>query len=485
MTNNNSTFEAEIETYSKNLNEFTSKINRLLNTFDDEFVDDINQYIEPRKNILEIVGFYDLILKSKETCVSTKSKIDNLNNKDVTLQIENVDDSDLKIDYETLGDCANKLNRYMEVGMVGQIIEDITNINKNIMTIISDTVLEEMKRMPKVVKLADKYAKFILKNSGTGDFINNYINLVLERMGFADVKTNFNIIIQRTKNLSKHLNMVINYNNTMLGTNITKSINDGIIKHMILEINDIILASLQKIKVESKPEHIPFLINLYYNLRHGEDVTLIDEIEDLFVFRNDILALIFNCFIQLYADVDSILSPNAKLQCESEIAMLYKILTEFETHQEVKRAWVERYGKSFGVEGVQSLNNNFIEKLSRKLFKISENIPIEQRCVYILNNISQFKDLTSIDKNLNITTIIYKNCETIVGLWNIELNAKGSNLYSKILDLIKKSQDFKLHEENRIFIISKLETIVEELLTENNLLDRKIEIFRKLNNLYL
>lgn len=477
------------EKYSKKLADMTSKVKNLLGTVDENFMVDMHQYIEPRKNIQEITDFYDLILESKKSHFLVLKKLERNNfigkdKKIFKMEIKEIEKINILEDFNNINQNEIKLKKYSEVSMVTQMIQDLNNLKEIILEIIENSILEELKRIPKIVENADKYTKFILTRPNSQSFVKKYVNIVLERMGFSGIKNNHDIIIQRTKNLTKHFNLVIKFNKVMLGSKNAKIINEGIIKHMILELNEIFLGVLEKIKVDNKAEKIPFLINLYSNIKHGDE-DFVSEIEDLFIFKSDILTLIFNCFVQFFADLDSINHSNSKFENEKICILLFKILNEFENHKEVKRAWVEKYGASFGVYNYENLNDNFVDKLFIQIFDLAEKMEIEQKSFYILNNISQFKTLANSINERKISEIIYKNCEIIVGLWTIELNTKNLNeIYSKVLNLIKKAKKFILPEEERIFVVTKIKKNFEYLSSDIESTDKIKEINKSLDNLY-
>jgi len=474
--------------FSDSITELTDSLLSLLEMVDNHSLNNIKPYLLPRKNISALIEFFDNFQKASreyknlrtvfgENKILEKSSLE-------TVEILELEENNILRQYKPLKENAEKLEKFKDIKIVAKFLRESNEFSDEILAVIEKSVLDSLTRLPKVVDNLDVYTKFVIDNKADENFVKKYTNIILERLGFAGIENNQAAILQRTKNLSGHFKMITDFNRKILGSKKARAVNDGLIKLMVLDLKRIFVDELEKIRIEKNPESIPFMIQLYARLRHSGDV-LIKEIEDLFIFKDEILTLIFNCFIELFIKLDLLKEPNRGLRSENIVNLFTSILDQFDNTKEVKRSWVDRYGSSFGVYSLEELNKNFVEKLYLKITKISEILEIEESSIYIINNISKFKRCVhKIDKR-EIKDIIYKNCETIVGIWKIAHSSlSGSTLYNSLMKSIEQSKKYYLPDEERLYISDKIKELVQSLIANNDLKGNKELLLNEIRFIY-
>lgn len=454
--------------FSERVDGLADELLGLLKTTDSQALMGIRPYVEPRKNICKIIAFYELFESTTREFWGIKSELE----KSQLLQRSQKEAVEIEVleKFKVL-DLMGRVNRQMvalgefeDVKIVSRVLKDMKELMDRTVEMIEQSILVSLKRLPKVVEKLDIYARFALNYRESDKFIEAYTDMVLKRMGFAGIENNFAVILQRTKNLTAHFNIVIDFNRRVLGRKRSRAINDGLVKLMVLDLKKILADTLGRIEAEKKPEHIPFLIQLYARLRHS-DGNMVEEIEELFVFKEEILTIMFNCSLHFLMETGLQAAPNNGLREERMVALLVDILTQFDRHKEVKRAWVEKYGSSFGVHAPEELNSNLAGKMLQVIDRLSKSLDVEEKAIYTTNNIHRFKDLTTKIAGHDLKHLVYKNCETIVGMWKISLgDLERASLNTALIENLDRSRRYYLPEEERRYVVGKVRGMLQDLI---------------------
>lgn len=458
----------DIMGFSGRVDSLADELLNLLKTTDSQALVGIRPYIEPRKNISKIIAFYSLLQNTirefgKVQAGFEKNQLISRSQKEA-VEIEELEKCRVLDLVASVGKDITALREFKNVKIVSRILKDMEELVDLAIGMIEQSVLISLKRLPKVVDKLDTYARFALGYRESEKFVEEYTDVCLKQLGFAGIENNFAAILQRTKNLTAHFNMITDFNNRVLGKKRSRVVNDGLVKFMILDLKRILSDTLGKVEADRKPEHIPFLIQLYARLRHS-DGNLVEEIEELFVFKEEILTIIFNCSLRFLMECGLQTVPNSELREEKTVALLVEILTQYNEHREVKRAWVEKYGSSFGVHTPEELNSNLIEKTFQVVSRLSEGLGIEEKAIYTINNIHVFKDLTAKISGYELKQVIYKNCETIVGIWRINLgDLKQASLNAALIESLDRSRRRYLPEEERTYVVDKVKGVLQDLI---------------------
>lgn len=474
--------------FSDRVDSLADELLGILKTMDSQALAGIRPYIEPRKNIVKIISFYDLL----QSTIKEFGKVRDDLEKSQLIQRSHGEDVEIEeLEKHKVLDLVTSVNKEIQslkefegVRIVSKVMREMERLVDLAIGMVEQSVLASLRRLPKVVDKVDAYAKFALNHRESEKFIEAYTGICLERMGFAGIENNLASILQRTRNLTAHFNMVIDFNIRILGRKRARVTNDGLVKIMILDLKRILSDILGKADTEKKPDYIPFLIQLYARLRHSNG-NIVKEIEELFVFKEEILTIMFNCFIHLIMETGLQEVPNKELREEKSVATLVETLAQFDKHGEVKRAWVEKYGSSFGVHTPEDLNSNFARKAFQFTTRLSKGLDVEERAIYTVNNIHWFKDLTTKISGYELKQLIYKNCETIVGMWKINLSGlEQGSLNAALIENLDRSRRYYLPDEERTHVVGKIRGMFQDFVAKGMFCSNPQVILEKMSAAY-
>lgn len=478
----------EMLKFTGSIAELSDELLGLLESIDSQSLNAIKPYLPPRKNIVSLIEFYDIFQTSnKEYKEIQKAFQDNklleISNLE-TIDLSKLDENNVLEHYSTIRDDIVKLSDFKDIKIVSKFLKDAIDLSKKILALLEDSTLECLKRLPKIVERLDVYVKFVIENGDQAKFLKSFTNICIDRLGFVGIENNRSIILQRTKDLSRHFKMIMDFNKKILGSKICGSVNRGMIKLMILDLKKILQDELDGIRIDKKSENIPFLIELYSRLKHSQDI-VIQEIEELFSLKDEILSLIFTCFIEFFAQLDLLREPNKNLRTETVVNLFATILKLFEKTMDAKRIWVDKYGSSFGVHSMDEMNSNFIKKIYLKIVALAKELDIESNSIYMINNIYKLDGLTDNIDGRAIKDILYKNCETIVGIWKINHGSlSGANLYVSLIKSIENSKKYFLPEKELKYVSEKIGKLIENLVVSNDLKGNKEKLLNEIQWIY-
>lgn len=486
-SNNNKRMELIRETIeiSNKVDDTTETILNLLNTTNISTLDPIKPLIHPRRNISKLIGFYELFWDCHSIFKENREKIEKFN----ILPEKKMDLEDLSrlqiipIMKEFLK-CFDKLKDHLEIKIIKKLIDDEKIFFDKVVDLISRSVIFALERLPKVVEKLEEYSRFVVKHSEGNEYIREYSRTCQKRLGFVELDSNHSAILQQTNDLTKRLNMIKSLNIRILGTKQARTVNEGLIKIMVIDLKLIIGNALLKIEKEESPSSIIFLSQLYLRLRHSEG-EIVYEIEDLFDFKPQILKIIFNCFIQLFGRLCVLEKPRSDCKAEKLAVNLSKILNLFTSEKELMKDWVSKFGSSFGIYNENQLAENFSEKCLQQIFEIAESLEVHERSVYLINNIDLFKSFVTKVAGLETEHQIYKYCQTILGLVRIENESKSpTKTFEDLLIFMKKTKKMTLPEKEVVYMKNGLRKFIDELMLREAIDGSLQMIFEALDQCY-
>lgn len=444
-------------------------LTQLLKARDDAVLDVIKPIVEPRRNACAVLGFYSQYLDANTKFDEFNKAITNLKLDDrckrENVEIEYLHKANILGLLETQFKTMNDLGNYKEIEIVKKTVKDHTKRIDNVLEIIKNTVMATLERLPKVVENIDLFSKFLLKHTDTKKYLQEYTEICHSRLGFFGIKDNKNAILQQTKNLTEYFNMIKELNTRILGKTFSKKVNSGLIQLIVLDLKNIIGTYLMKINKNQSPSYIPFLIQLYSRIRHS-DGNMVEEIEELFELKPEIMKIMFNCFIQFFGELDLLNSPRKDLTAEKLTKILSEILCQFRNNKEVKREWCSTYGSSFGVYRIEDVDSNFSEKCLLKITELGKLIDAKKSSIYMLNNIHYLREYFVRFSGLDTKQLVYKYCENIVGFLRIGLESQTQDSIQEYLKTeIVKMKRYFLPEEERKYVTDKMRTLVEDLVS--------------------
>lgn len=471
--------------FTKNIENLAEDLLQLLKSKDSSVLDPIRPIIHPKRKASAVLEFYNSYLQAAQTFKEVESKIkeSGIATKP-NLKIEDLETGSTLDLLGLLIREIDELEKHSEIKIANKLAADQKKSLNKYLEIIKNTVLSALERLPKVVDKLDVYSRFILKYYDTDQYLKEYIGVCQARLSFFEIENREAAILQQTKNLTEHFNMIKELNTRILGRRFSRTINDGLIQLLVLDLKTILGSYLLKIEKSQSPFHIPFLIQLYSRLRHSGG-NMVEEIEQLFELKPEVMKLIFNCFIQFFGQLDLLESPNGELVSEDITVLLAEILEQFALNKDAKREWVSSFGSSFGIFSVDELGFNLCEKCLLKITSLSEQLDVRERSIYTINNIHTLREYFLKFSGLDIKQLIYKNCETVIGVLKIGLESKPpADAYKFLFGELLAAQKYYLPEEERTYIAQKLKQIVEDGTSKKTIQGNPHTLLRMISEAY-
>ena len=454
---------------SENIDSICTKILLELKNTDYKTMEAFKPFITPKENIKSLLDFYDAYTKVNKKIEKIKITIEKSGIETKLFKIKELEELNIIELMEEYKNSLLELNMYSKVKIVQILVESSEEFYKKIVENIKKSFFNALNRLPKIVNKIDVYAYFLMQNCNKKEFLGEYTQKVYSRLGFLDVKNNLQLLVQQTSNLTKYFNLIIHMNAEILGKRTSYNINVGLVQLIIVNLKKVITDTLLVVEKENRAKDISLLIKLHHNLRHKEGM-IIKEIEELFIFKDQIQKLILNCLIQFSADVELLEKPNDNLIVEDVCKIITEALDEFDHYLEFKEEWVKKYGRSFGVYKVSDFNENISNKCLTKINTLSSELKEFDKYVYLINNKTSFKGYIKNFDNLPIEKSINKDVQLIVGLWKIKLEAyKGLVLNRYLTSRLKTHTKYSLPEKERHKIQDALKTIVEGFIVRKTI----------------
>lgn len=478
-------FLKETIEFSDKFNNVTEEILTMLNSTNTSILEPVKPLIHPRRNIDKIVRMYELFWDNHLRLKEKREKLESCDvfRKDY-FEIDELEKIGILSILKEISECFEVLENHDQIKIIKQLIEQEKALFNEALKLISRSVIHALERLPNVVNNLQQYSNFLVKYSEDNEFIKEYSQVCKNRLGFVSCKENPPMILQQTKNLTKQFNMIKSLNNKLLGIKKARAVNEGLIKLLVLDLKVIISEILLKVEKKESPYDIIFLYQLYHRLKHS-DGELVEEIEDLFVFKDGILKLIFNCFIQFFGLLNILEKPRADCKAEKLIVELGKILHVFETDKEFLRMWTSRFGSSFGIYNEKELPVNFSEKCILKVFELSDSLEIIEKSVYLINNIYSLKDYLHKISGLEVKEQLYKNCEIILGFIKIDIESQTPiKTFERLVLFLKKMNKMTLPEQEKVYLKNKLRKLVEQIMLREGLDGNLPVLFNLLESIF-
>ncbi|KAL6121929.1 hypothetical protein NUSPORA_01085 [Nucleospora cyclopteri] len=451
---------------SENVESMCSQVLRVLKDTDYKAMNSFKPFINPKQNIAELLEFYERYTNSLRGTEKIRIKIEQINFLDPEKRpkIKEMEQIDILGMMEEYKEHVSELDQYKEVKIVETFQKESLQFYDQVVESIKRGVFNALNRLPKIVARIDLYAQFLLKNANKKLFLSDYTQQVYKKLGFFGITNNFAALVQQTSNLTKYFNLIVHMNAEILGNRAAHNINVGLVQLIIINLKKVIADTLLKVDKENKVENVPWLIKLHKNLKHSEGPK-IAEIEELFVFKEEIKKLILNCLIQFFADLELLESPRNDLKAEEICCSVIDILDAFNAHEKLKNEWVSSFGPSFGVYKPEELNSNISNKCLIKVSSLSLQLKDFDKFVYLINNKHIFVGYIDKFENMTIKKSINKDVQLIVGLWKIKLEAyKGLVLNRYLAKQLPLHQKYTLPNEERKAVQEALIQIVENMI---------------------
>ncbi|OQS54643.1 hypothetical protein EHP00_141 [Ecytonucleospora hepatopenaei] len=470
--------------FCEKIDQICTKVLIELKNTDYKTMQSFKPYILPKENIKKLLDFYEKYTETRKGLEKIKIKLEKSEILQRTLKIKELEALEITTLLEKYKGYLNNLEIYKQVNIVDALIKESQEFFDSMVEKIKKSFVMALNRLPKIVNKIDVYAYFLLQHCDKKQFLGDYTKRVYSRLGFLDINNNLQLLVQQTSNLTKYFNLITQMNAEILGKREAYNINVGLVSLIIVNLKKVMVDTLLVVDKQNKASDIPLLIDLHYNLKHKEGKQ-IKEIEELFVFKQQIEKLVLNCLIQFFADLELLEHPRDDLCAENVCKIITKALDSFAKNQELKEDWSKKYGRSFGIYNVCDLNTNISTKCLNKIVNLSSQLKEFDKYVYLINNKACFRHYADNFDNLTFKKSINKDVQLIVGLWKIKLEAyKGLVLNRYLTSRLKAHAKYFLPEKERHKVQEAIKTIVESLIVRKMIEGQTNHLKEAIENTY-
>lgn len=463
-----------LQVLSASSSKIDDRLSRLLSVLegtDYKVLDSFKPYTTPKRNIEKLNKFYTLYTTTVKTIGDIRMDLSRTALKDGkperVLGLKELLDTGVLEKISKIHDMERQMLEFKSVKMVGAYLSDTGKYVDELVSTIKASFFQSLGRLPRVPELAPEFAAFLLENCDNREFLGEYTKSAYGHLCLVNTKVNPTTLLQQTRNLSKYFNLIIQVNGEILGREAAHNINVGLITLIVLNLKKSIGDLLIQIDANNDPKNIPFLVRLRKQLKHSPGPK-IKELEGLFVFKPQIDKLILNCFIQFFANLELLKTPNDSCRPEKICQTMSEILHAFSKATRVREIWVSTYGPSFGVYHADDLGTNFSNKCLMKIQKFAERMDGTARYIYLINNQHLFRKYSKGNGKMSMKELIHHNARFILGLWKIEMEKASSisELNNFLENQISTQANYALPHSTSKKITEELGDMVNTMIAE-------------------
>ncbi|EQB61696.1 ubiquitin-protein ligase [Vairimorpha apis BRL 01] len=392
-------------------------------------VEEFKPFNEPKTNIDLLLNFYNIFLKISKF-FETEMNIDNCFENKILDKGKN------------LLEMKNKLENFEKIMIVKILLQEINSLLQNLNIKVEQIFFKNLILEKDKLKEMNELFLFLENFTETKNLLKKISSTIYQRSNFDFIKNDKNLLLEKIKSLEDNLSFINFYTIKLLGDKNGNSIN--------LVIADILLI----IENEEKLENIPFLIELNYHLKHNDEKK-IKEIEELYVYKDQIYKLMCNIFLTFVDNIQKISKSNDFCDVEKISIDLKIAMDKMSEYSQISKIFIKNYGPFFKT---QTLNDFFLKMCSsliKKLFEISEDLPSLKKSIYLINNLYIFQYYNV--ENIDVKKFIEENINNITNTFQNELKDRSSDRLSKFIDSnLSSLKSYYLSDEIKEKIVPKL-----------------------------
>ncbi|KAK6090610.1 hypothetical protein P3W45_000333 [Vairimorpha bombi] len=457
---------------SEKIDKLIKKIYKSVELTQMNATEEFKPFNEPKKNLDDLSKFYDTFINSDNEVSKIKDHL-------INIELESVDQI---FEHDIINNCLRlykikeDLNDYEKVRIVQTLMSDTNNLLDSCIHSIENIYFKNLLSKGCDTKKLKEISTFLLSYTNPKSFLSKYSSEIYNKKSFDDIKTDKSLLIDRTRNLDKYFYDLNEFNLVVLGDKIGNNINIGLNKILIINLNKLISDNILIIEKDEKLEHVPFLINLNTNLRHGDE-KVVREIEALFVFKDEINKLICNIFLSFVDNIDRMDTPNKYCDVESIVLNLKRALDSMNNNKIVSKVFIKNYGPFFKVKSLEEACLNFSYLLIDKIVSISRTLPVLKKNIYLINNFYTLQHYIGKFEDKNVKSHIDENVSSIINTFKNELGKRSGDKFTNFIDSnVSSLRSYYLPDEVRIHTVSVIKKAIWEEIAkkgytgnENNL----------------
>ncbi|KAF9765076.1 hypothetical protein NGRA_0007 [Nosema granulosis] len=450
-----------------------------------DVIKEFNPYIQPKKNLDSLLSFYGAFQKAYETISKMSQTVYSLYGENLeVIDLQSIMKNGLLGILKTIKIEQNNILDYAGVKIVDSLLASSNDLLEIVISKIYPVYFANLFNKTASDDDMKSISEFLMVFSDKKRFLGKYSNAILNKTSYDDIGLDRRKLLERTKDIEGHISSVNKYNIKILGGANAQIINRGLNKLLLINLKKIIADILIVVEKEENMASVPFCMVLNSHLRQSEEAE-IKEVEELYVFKNEINKIVCNIFLAFVENLKTIQQPNKFCDIETIALNLKRSLDSLEDNKNVSRVFIKNYGPFFKAKTVDELAKSFSEMVLNKVISLSKQLDTIKRSIYLINNFYTLKCFVDDVDGLNIKEEIEKSSTMIIEVWKSELDSKSGRNFSNFVESnLESFKSYYLPEEVRREIVPKIKTIVwENILTkgyqgnENALNDSINDIF--------
>lgn len=433
-------------------------------------VDGFRPYINPKKNIDRLLGFYATLMSAKKSGEEERLKVEEVFGTSeegfLPRDLKVLQEKDVIGSVQKLIGARDSLKEYEGVRMVGIEVGLQSEFIKKALAGIEESFFTSLRRVPEYGPELQEFAGFLLSATDRRRFIGRYTDTVYSRLGFDDIGMDSKLLLERTSNLSRFLLEVVEMNNNVLGAENSEVTNTGLLKMFVIGLKRAIADNLMKMEKEEDVGNVPFLMALVERLGYSGD-TRIGVVEELFVFKDSIYKIVSNCISRYLEELDMLMEPDGQREAEGLCLKIVDVLDALYDHKSVAEVFVQAYGKDFGVRTVDEMVTKLGSVTGEKVLFLAETLKGIPKSMYIMNNMDLLRHHLRDVEGVSTERMIAVNLEDALGVWRAEIAKRKEEDITVFLDRNVESQSrYRLPSELQKKLSEGIWKLVDDALRQ-------------------
>lgn len=453
-------------------------------------VDGFKPYINPKRNVSSLLSFYDTFMSARD-CIETEygrlsgvfgeaKEKDGFSPRD----LGKLKEKEVLESMQRLIEVEKTLRGYENIRMVATELDSLNRFIGKVLDALSESFFISLKKLPEKDPELLEFAAFLLSNTDKKAFISEYTNTVYSIMGFDDIGTNTKLLLDRTKNLTRFFSGIVEMNDHILGVENSKATNTGLLKMFIIGLRRTIADILVITEKKEKAEDIPFLVSLNSHINHSAGPR-IDVIEELFVFKNEINKIIYNCMLGYFEELSVLESPCKCSDVEPLCIEIIDVLNAFYDHRDVAEAFASAYGSDLNVRTAEDMFVEFSSRTIERVLVVADSLRGIAKDVYVINNVYGFQNYLEETNGIPISEMISASVKNILEVWEKELYKRKEDDITDFLDKnIENQSKYLLPAEIRGALVGRISKLIADTLKNKKYTNGVEELHSSIAKLY-
>lgn len=444
-------------------------------------VEEFKPFNEPKTNIDLLLNFYNIFLSSYNNFEKINSEISKFF--ETEMNIDNCFENKILDKGKNLLEMKNKLENFEKIMIVKTLLQEINSLLQNLNIKVEQIFFKNLILEKDKLKEMNELFLFLENFTETKNLLKKISSTIYQRSNFDFIKNDKNLLLEKIKSLEDNLSFINFYTIKLLGDKNGNSINLGLNKILVINMKKVIADILLIIENEEKLENIPFLIELNYHLKHNDEKK-IKEIEELYVYKDQIYKLMCNIFLTFVDNIQKISKSNDFCDVEKISIDLKIAMDKMSEYSQISKIFINNYGPFFKT---QTLNDFFLKMCSsliKKLFEISEDLPSLKKSIYLINNLYIFQYYNV--ENIDVKKFIEENINNITNTFQNELKDRSSDRLSKFIDSnLSSLKSYYLSDEIKEKIVPKLKKMIWEEIGKKGYEGNQNDLNERINCLFI